>query len=168
MTTTTTTTTITTNVPTLFIMRGLPGSGKSTKARSLVESGRDIATDDFFHKDFDRSNPYEFDLDKIIDGSAHGWAQAKVKELLSDGTGKDVAIANTNTQRWQFQAYLDICEELGCNFEIVTIFDGGCSDEELFGRNDHGVPLATIQRMRNEWESDWESGNPIAPWDREK
>ena len=148
----------------LYIYRGLPSSGKSTAARLKVPSGRDIATDDFFHENKDRSRPYTFNLDHIIDGSAHQWAQDQVRSLLSDGTGLPVAIANTNTCRWEMQFYLDICKELGCEFEVIDLFDSGLTDEELFARNAHGVPLDKFAQMRERYEHNWESGNPTPPW----
>ena len=154
---------MTTNSSILYIYRGLPSSGKSTAASLKVPTGRDISTDDFFHEDRDRSKPYTFVLERIFDGSAHGWAQDRVRSLLSDGTGLPVAIANTNTQRWEFQAYLDICEELGCEYEVIDLFDGGLSDEQLFARNAHGVPLERFAIMRARYEHDWTVGNPIPP-----
>ena len=151
---------------TLYIYRGLPSSGKSTAARLKVPTGRDISTDDFFHVDHDRSKPYVFNLDRIFDGSAHGWAQDRVRSLLADGTGLPVAIANTNTCRWEMEFYFNICKELGCEWEIIDLFDGGCSDQQLFDRNAHGVPLDKFAIMRERYEHDWKSGNPTPPWIR--
>ena len=148
----------------LFILRGLPASGKSTLALTLVPEGRDIATDDFFHTNFDRSTPYVFNPEFFRDGSAHGWAEGKVRELLSDGTGLPVCLANTNSCRWEFQAYLDICEELGCEFEVIDLYDSGLTDAELHARNTHGVPLPAWQRMRDRWEHDWQNADPRKPW----
>lgn len=148
----------------LFIIRGISGAGKSTLASTLAPEGRDISTDDFFHENFDRSKPYVFDLARIFDGSAHGWAEAKVKELLTDGTGLPVVIANTFTCRWEMEYYIQLCKELGIRFTVCDLYDGGCTDEELFERNAHGVPLASIQAMRARYEHDWKNGNPENPY----
>ena len=148
----------------LFIIRGITGSGKSTLASTLAPEGRDISTDDFFHANFDRSEPYKFDLERILDGSAHGWAEGRVKELLTDGTGLSVVIANTFTQRWEMEYYLQLCKELEVHYTVCDLYDGGCTDEELFERNAHGVPLEGIQKMRARYEHDWRTANPIKPW----
>ena len=148
----------------LFIIRGISGAGKSTLASTLAPEGRDVSTDDFFHKDFDRDQPYEFDLNAIIDGSAHGWAENRVKELLADGSGLPVVIANTFTQRWEMEFYLQLCKELGIRCTVCDLYDGGCTDEELFERNAHGVPLEGVQKMRARYEHEWRTANPIKPW----
>lgn len=150
----------------LFIIRGIAGAGKSTLASTLAPSGRDISTDDFFHANQDRTQPYEFDLARIFDGSAHGWAEGRVKELLTDGTGLPVVIANTFTCRWEMEYYIQLCNELGIRFTVCDLYDGGCSDEQLAARNAHGVPLASIQAMRSRYEHDWKNGDPRPPWKR--
>ena len=148
----------------LFIIRGISGAGKSTLASTLAPVGRDVSTDDFFHEDFDRSKPYVFNFECIKDGSAHGWAEAKVRELLTDGTGLPVVIANTFTCRWEMEYYIQLSNELGVSLTVCDLYDGGCSDEELFERNAHGVPLQSIKDMRERYEHDWKNGNPVKPW----
>jgi len=148
----------------LIILRGLPSAGKSTLALTLVPEGRDIATDDFFHTNFDRSTPYVFDFEKIRSGAAHGWAEGKVRELLSDGTGLPVCLANTNSMRWEFEAYIQMCLELEVPFEVIDLYDGGLSDSELHARNTHDIPLEVWQRMRDRWEHDWENADIRKPW----
>lgn len=148
----------------LIILRGLPASGKSTRAMELVPSGRDISTDDFFHTNFDRSTPYVFNFEYIKDGSAHGWAEARVRELLTDGTGLPVCLANTNSMRWEFEAYIQMCQELDIEFEVIDLYDAGLTDAELHARNTHDVPLEVWQRMRDRWEHDWASADPRKPW----
>ena len=152
----------------LFIIRGISGAGKSTLAQTLVPAGRDIATDDFFHEDQDRSKPYEFDRERIFDGSAHGWCESKIRELLSDDTDLPVAVANTFCEYWEFYYYVELAKELGVQFTVCSLFDGGCTDQELFGRNAHGTPLSAIASMRERFEHDWKVGDPVKPWMRKK
>ncbi len=146
----------------LIIFRGLPASGKSTQAQSLVPKGRDVAADDYFHTNFDRTTPYVFDGSKIPD--AHQWCQSKVRSLLSDDTGLPVAVANTNTMRWEMQPYIDICNALGCEYEVIDLYDAGLTNEQLHARNSHGVPLEAFERMRARYEKDWQSASPMPPW----
>jgi predicted kinase len=129
----------------MTIMRGLPGSGKSTKARQLADDNTVICSaDDHFMVD----GEYVFNPDQI--GAAHQACQDKARKALMDG--KDVIIDNTNTQKWEMQPYLDMAAFFKVTLEVVNIFDGGCSDEELVERNSHGVPIEAIRRMRARWE----------------
>jgi len=155
------------NTTHLFIVRGISGAGKSTLASTLASEGRDVSADDFMHEVVgDRTTPYTFDPAKLAD--SHAWCEAKVKELLTDGAGLPVVVANTFTMRWEMEFYLQLCKDLGVRYTVCDLYDGGCSNEELAERNSHGVPLEGIEKMRARYEHDWANGNPIKPWLRGK
>jgi hypothetical protein len=71
-----------------------------------------------------------------------------------------VFVANTFTMRWEIEPYRLMAMAHGAAFEVIDIFDGGLSDEDLARRNAHGVPTAAIANMRARYEHDWMSGNP--------
>ena len=134
----------------LVLMRGLPGSGKSTVARAIssARNGAPVrSTDDFFEL---KTGSYVFEPKEI--GPAHAWNQARVKADLAAGHAW-VIVDNTNTQAWEMQPYRDMAKAYGYAVEVVSLFDGGCTDAELAARNAHGVPEATIARMRARWEA---------------
>ena len=137
----------------LTLVRGLPGAGKSTFA------GNDAIEAD---KYFCSTGEYQFDPKQLKD--AHAWCQNQTRETLK--AGLDATVANTFTQRWEMQIYLDMAEELGAELIVHDVYDGGQTDETLADRNVHGVPLEAIQRMRARYEKDWENGNPTPPWNR--
>ena len=129
----------------LVILRGLPGSGKSTAARCI--RGVVCSTNDYFI----RNGKYEFNPSKL--GEAHTACREKAKGLLE--RGQSVVIDNTNMQRWEYEAYIDMAFDTpNCRLLVLHVYDGGLSDEELFSRNTHGVPLEAIKRMRARWEGD--------------
>ena len=77
---------------TLYLIRGIPGSGKSTLGNFLAGSGTVFAAieaDDYFVKD----GLYVFDANKLHE--AHHWCQTKVDKLLE--FGYSVAVTNTST-----------------------------------------------------------------------
>jgi len=90
--------------------------------------------------------------------------QRRTREALL--AGKTVAVANTFTQRWEMQPYLDMVKEIGCPFAVIDLFDGGMTDDQLADRNVHGVPMVAIHGMRARYEHDWTKGDPRAPWER--
>lgn len=145
----------------LTLVRGLPGSGKSSFARSIVHIAerRYVSADDFFGHG---EGVYRFDPSKL--GAAHAWCQSHASGCLS--RRESVAVANTFTQRWEMEPYLRMAAEFGARVVVVDCFDAGMSDEELAAKNVHGVPVAGIAAMRARWEHDWRAGDPRAPWER--
>ena len=131
----------------LTLVRGLPGAGKSTFAGSDA-----IEADQYFSS----TGEYQFDPKRLKD--AHAWCQNRTRAALE--AGLDATVANTFTQRWEMQSYIDMAKELGAELIVHDVYDGGQTDETLADRNIHGVPLEAIQRMRARYEKDWENGNP--------
>ena len=142
----------------LYIVRGLPGAGKSTLSATKIAPNTTVSADDYFMQ----GGKYIFDRNKL--GEAHAYCQKKVGELLSDDG--DVAVANTFTQRWEIEPYLKIAHNEGALVSIVDLYDGGLTDEELAARNVHEVPLDIIRTMRQRYERDWINGDPTPPWQR--
>ena len=140
----------------LYIVRGLPGAGKSTIAEKMA--AHVASADDYFMDE----GEYLFDPTKL--GAAHADCQTRTRRALE--TGEDVAVANTFTQRWEMQPYLKMAADAGACVCVVNVYDGGLSDDELAERNIHGVPLEAIEAMRTRYEDDWQNGNPLAPWER--
>lgn len=116
----------------IVLIRGLPGSGKSTRAKAM--SGyKHIEADMYFQRD----GEYRHDKNKIQ--LAHAWCLAEAKAALENG--ENVVVANTFTCQWEMKPYID----LGYSFRI-EIATGSF-------QNIHGVPAATIEKMRIRWES---------------
>jgi len=127
-----------------IILRGIPGSGKSTKARELAGStGKIHSTDDYFEVDGEyRFNP------KML-GRNHELNFKAFKVSLALGIDP-VVVDNTNIRLWEFQKYEAAAAEAGYQVEIVKVphVDPKLAAE----RNTHGVPEHAIRRMLARWE----------------
>ncbi len=142
----------------LFIIRGLPGTGKSTLGRDLAPDYCHAA-DDYFMV----GKEYQFDATKLA--AAHADCLARTRAALE--AGATVAVANTFTQRWEMQPYLVLSHELKVSYVVIDLFDAGLDNDALAARNAHGVPVEAIKAMRKRYEQAWRRGNPVPPWERQ-
>lgn len=123
-----------------IVMRGLPGSGKTTLAQSLSRhyGGALIFNADWYHI---VDGKYQYDPAKA------GWAHSECLRMftLAVSSGSEVVIVdNTNTSGLQIAPYVRVAEAFGYE---VSIIEMGCSILDSIERNTHGVPEETICRM---------------------
>lgn len=117
----------------LVLIRGLPGSGKSTMAREMVADGfTHFEADMFFMVD----GAYAYDASRIRD--AHAWCQRMTRQALKEG--RRVVVSNTFTRLQEMEPYRGMSEKI----RVV----------EARGRwqNTHGVPEEMVRRMAQRWE----------------
>ena len=130
----------------LTLLRGLPGSGKSTFALNLVDHDFLVCEAD---KYFMVDGEYKFDGSKLKE--AHESCRAKVEMYMHDSTMNDqfyreIAVSNTFTQEWEMQPYYDLAKQYG--YMVFTII----VENRHGGENQHGVPSEAIQRMKDRFE----------------
>ena len=136
----------------LIVMRGIPGSGKSTKAKTLVKEGKIHSTDDLI----DASGDYrEFFAKMIATHDFSGLSKMHSKNLndakVSMKAGiSPVIIDNTNIKQNESKSYVVAALQMGYadnNIKFVDIGTAGLMAEALAKRNTHGVPLDKIKAM---------------------
>lgn len=136
----------------LIIMRGIPGAGKSTKAKSLVGQGKIHSTDDVIEAGGDYN---EFFAKMIANkdfsplSQAHATNLKNAIESMKAGV-TPVIVDNTNIKQNEPKAYVIAALEMGYadnNIKFVDIGTAGLEAEELAKRNAHGVPLEKIKAM---------------------
>ena len=140
----------------LIFVRGLPGSGKSSIARSYKAAHKDscyiCATDEYWMRP-DRK--YDFNYDLI--GWAHIWNQRRVEEILNTEVNSEwdtiVVVDNTNINFTEMKPYIRLA--LNVDFGISFVepdTDWKYDVEECYKRNTHGVPYSTMLRMYKAWQ----------------
>lgn len=120
----------------LYLIRGLPGTGKTTLAARLA--GYRVAADDYFT---DSDGNYNFNPAHL--GVAHEQCQLKIKGWMKSSLG-GMAVHNTFSQQWEAQPYIDMAKEHGYTVVIIEC-------QTILG-NTHDVPEESIQAMRDRWE----------------
>ena len=120
----------------LVICRGIPGSGKSTFAKTL--GGQHYESDMYFIDP--TTGEYKFDGSKIK--NAHQWCQGFVKSDMILEYPK-IVVSNTFTQEWEMEPYFELAKEFGYKvFSIVV-------ENRHEGTNVHNVPEDKIEQMKN-------------------
>lgn len=132
---------------TLFLIRGVPGSGKSTFARLIWNEYAVVEADQYFVDK--ETGEYKFDGSKIKD--AHAWCQNEVEIRMGDNQVNpqyypEIAVSNTFTQEWEMKPYYDMAERYGYKvFSIIV-------ENRHGGKNEHGVPEEKLEIMKNRFE----------------
>ncbi|KAF1646935.1 NEDD4-binding protein 2, partial [Eudyptes chrysocome] len=133
----------------LVLLRGVPGSGKSYLARTLLEDnpgGIILSTDDYFYK----HGQYHYDPDCL--GEAHDWNRKRAKEAFEMRISP-IIIDNTNIQAWEMKPYVTLAQQ----FKYKVMFREPDTwwkfkPKELERRNIHGVSKEKIKRMLERYE----------------
>lgn len=133
----------------VIILRGLPGSGKSSLATHLIfgspaTEARICSADYFF---IQSDGQYIWKQEQL--GAAHGYCRERFMAALVGNVGL-IIIDNTNTTKKEYCFYEEEAERAG--YEVTVLIVGNFSDkalEKYQARNLHGVSLETLRRMRD-------------------
>jgi len=142
----------------LKIIRGIPGSGKSTLSKSLVFGGIIHSTDSIIEATGDYRDFFEKmreSNDWLPLNRAHSLNLKNSVKSMKDGISP-VIIDNTNLTASVCKSYVVSALEMGFdekNIEICDIGLGGLDAKTLFERNTHGVPLEKIESMIQSYKS---------------
>lgn len=130
----------------LTLVRGLPGSGKSTFANFVWNDYAICEADKFF---YDKEGNYNFDGSKIK--QAHEWCRNEVEIRMKDNQANpqyypEIVVSNTFTQEWEMEAYYELAKKYG--YLVISII----VENRHGGKNVHGVPDEKLEQMRNRFQ----------------
>lgn len=116
----------------LVLIRGLPGTGKTTLAKGYKEQGYEHFEADMF---FEKDGQYVLDEEKLPE--AHVWCLQQSSAALD--AGSHVVVANVFARLEDIKPYAD----MGFDFELV----------EATGRGEsiHDIPVGVLRGMKASW-----------------
>ena len=131
---------------TLTLLRGIPGSGKSTFARMITNDYSICEADQFFE---DADGNYKFDPTRLK--AAHEWCRFHVETRMKDNQTNpqyypNIVVSNTFTKEWEMEEYFKLAKEYG--YKVFTLI----VENRHGGVNQHGVPEEKIQQMKDRFE----------------
>jgi predicted kinase len=130
----------------LFLVRGLPGSGKTSFATAIWNEYAVCEADKFF---YDKEGNYNFDVSKLKE--AHTWCKNQVETKMIDHQNNqqyypEIAVSNTFTQEWEMEDYFKLAEKYG--YKVVSLI----IENRHGGQNVHGVPEDKLQIMKDRFQ----------------
>lgn len=129
----------------LILLRGLPGSGKTTLGsvilKCLISDNPDvISADDFFT---DENGNYVFDGSKIKE--AHNHCHQRCAKKMRNQFSR-IVVANTFTQDWEMTPYFEMAERYNYRVHSVIV------ENRHSGVNVHDVPESKIKEMKKRFQ----------------
>ena len=118
----------------LFLIRGIPGSGKTSLAEDIAEK---ICSADDYH-----IVNGEYVFNPAILHKAHAWCERKCERYMKCGVSK-IAVANVFSKESHLKPYIELAYKY--NYRVYSIIV-----ENRHGNvNIHGVDEKTINKMIN-------------------
>ena len=131
----------------LVLVRGLPGSDKSTYAKSYFVGHIHLEADMYF---IQSDGSYDWTADRL--GKAHNWCFETAKIMLNNGY--DVVVSNTFTTLKELNPYIELANQNDIQYAVFRM----TSEYNSI----HNVPQIVIEKMRIRFE-DYEQ-EVMVPW----
>lgn len=127
---------------TLILLRGLPGSGKTTLAHLLSENGLYpiVSIDDYFT---DEKGDYNFEFSE--NHKAYKSAVDRVEAMMDLGNEK-IIVHNVFSMDWEMEPYFKAASSHGYTVFVATV------ENYHDGQNSHGVSAEQLEKMAEKFK----------------
>lgn len=123
---------------TLILVRGLPGSGKTTFANT-IGTGPVLSADDYFMT----NGKYEFNINLL--GKAHENCLNRTEKWMQKGTNR-IFVANTFTTKREMKPYFEIADKYGyMTFSVIV-------ENRHGNKSVHNVAEETMDKMHERFD----------------
>jgi len=129
----------------VIILRGLPGSGKSTFLQSFMLPHIHISMDHFWTKD---GQPYSFDYKRLAE--AIEWTHKQFVEKLEAEGDLPIVVDNVSYAFEHYRFFWEEARKRGINVHIVHIER---PFRECVRAGTHNVPVEKLLNMAEKWEA---------------
>ena len=149
---------------TLYIARGLPGSGKTTAIQNKMAA---LCTFDGTEEDFlawqaptlawceaDYFHGYPYNWKQENQANAHLFCSLSIEAHMKNNVNH-VFVGNTNIKKRDYEKYINLASDY--KYAVVFLVPNtpwAMDVDECLRRNVHKVPRETIQRMKDQFEED--------------
>ncbi|ORX68875.1 hypothetical protein BCR32DRAFT_272480 [Anaeromyces robustus] len=138
----------------LYILRGLPGSGKTTLAKSILDNGAGIihSSDDFFTN---KRNIFRFDKSKL--NEALKFNQQQCEESCRKGILR-IIVDDNHVKRWSVKPIIETGKKY--NYKIIirepeTSWWKTRNVNEMAKRSRHNYQISVIKKLLEMWDTDF-------------
>lgn len=151
----------------VYVMRGIPGSGKSTMARAIQQAfakpTKDgtpdsviVSADEYFtRRDPVTGQVVGYYFDQHLQGEAHSFCLRNYLAAVTNSI-ECIIVDNTNSRLTEAAPYMSLGSAYGYTTILFTV---NCPVEVALKRNVHDVPVEVIHAMQESIES-----SPAEPW----
>jgi len=132
--------------PQLVLVRGLPGSGKSTIAKKEYPDHHHFEADMY---QYCECGKYNFHPE--VHGRAHEWCLNETISKIEQG--ENVVVSNTFTRNWEMLPYFGVAKMYGADLVVREAEAPWANDPIVCAEKTvHKVPLEIIEAMKERWE----------------
>lgn len=126
----------------LIILRGLPGSGKTSLAHLLAEEGKYpvFSVDDYFTNE---KGEYRFEFDK--NHLAYKQCEENVKVAMKSSAGK-IILHNVFSIEWEIEPYFKLASEFNYTVFVATV------ENRHGNKNTHDISDEQLAKMAEKYK----------------
>ncbi|MGZ3883549.1 MAG: ATP-binding protein [Bacteroidia bacterium] len=126
----------------LVLLRGLPGSGKTTLAVELSERGKYsvFSVDDYFTDPATGAYNFEFDKNHL----AYKRCEENTRRSMEQGMPK-IFVDNTFTLEWELEPYFKLASEFDYRVFVLTV------ENRHDGKNIHDISDEQLTKMAQKY-----------------
>ncbi|MES2132383.1 MAG: AAA family ATPase [Bacteroidota bacterium] len=127
----------------IILLRGLPGSGKTTLAKLLTEGGKYpcYSVDDYFTNSETGEYCFEYQNNHL----AYKQCEENTRTAMLKGSSK-IMVHNTFTIDWELETYFKMAAEYNYNLFVVTV------ENYHHSKNAHAISDEQIAKMAEKYK----------------